>query len=645
MKLASVRLQNFRSYKDQTIEFNDYTCLVGPNGAGKSCVLTALNIFFRNTASCPTDVTSLSEEDFHKRNTSEPIRITLTFTDLSAAAQSDLSWYYRNDKLVVFSRATWDAETSRAQVQQFGARMVMPHFAEFFKNQDGPVSKLKEIYSKLREEFKELPAESTKQKMLDALRTYEEAHDELCDLLDDPNQFYGWSKGVSLLDKYVQWVYVPAVKDASTEQDESNKTALGQILERTVREKVNFKTPIAELKKKLEEEYRGLVDAEKDSLNELQSSLQDRLQSWTSTGTRLALNWHYDYEKSITINQPSARVNIGEDDFMGAIARLGHGMQRSFLVAMLQELAGYGGESSPTLILGFEEPELYQHPPQAQHVANLLHSLAGPQHNTQVIVTSHSPFFVTSQRFEDVRMVRKQGESRATSVNSTTYEKVDAALASALCEKPSTPKVMMSKIEQIMQPSQRELYFCSFAVLVEGLEDVAFIATQLHILDKWDEFRRLGGHFVIAQGKVNLSRPLAIANELKIPAFVVFDGDCDKTKPDDVKNNTRDNGCLLRLCGVEKPDPIRTTDFVGPNVVMWAANIFTTVKAELTGAVWKAAEDKARVAMELTEGVRQKNNMLIAGTLECLHEEKKISKSLSNLCEAILDFGNKSFVG
>jgi len=51
MKLSKLRIENFRSFKDETIYFDDYTCLVGANGTGKSAVLTALNVFFRNNAS------------------------------------------------------------------------------------------------------------------------------------------------------------------------------------------------------------------------------------------------------------------------------------------------------------------------------------------------------------------------------------------------------------------------------------------------------------------------------------------------------------------------------------------------------------------------------------------------------------------
>jgi putative ATP-dependent endonuclease of OLD family len=46
MRIDSLRIQNFRAFKDQTISVGPYTCLVGPNGGGKSTVLTALNLIF-----------------------------------------------------------------------------------------------------------------------------------------------------------------------------------------------------------------------------------------------------------------------------------------------------------------------------------------------------------------------------------------------------------------------------------------------------------------------------------------------------------------------------------------------------------------------------------------------------------------------
>jgi putative ATP-dependent endonuclease of OLD family len=95
MIIESLQIKNLRSFVDVTIPFRDYTCLVGANGAGKSTVLCALNIFFRETDNSSTDLTLLTEQDFHQRNTSEPIEITITFKDLSPDAQGDFAEYWR----------------------------------------------------------------------------------------------------------------------------------------------------------------------------------------------------------------------------------------------------------------------------------------------------------------------------------------------------------------------------------------------------------------------------------------------------------------------------------------------------------------------------------------------------------------------
>ena len=83
MKIESVRIENFRSFKDKTINFDNYTCFIGANGCGKSTILNALNIFFRQNKDCSTDLCRLSIEDFHHKNIDEPVKITVTFIELS----------------------------------------------------------------------------------------------------------------------------------------------------------------------------------------------------------------------------------------------------------------------------------------------------------------------------------------------------------------------------------------------------------------------------------------------------------------------------------------------------------------------------------------------------------------------------------
>ncbi len=47
MVLRGLRIENFRSFENETVQVSDYTCFVGPNGSRKSTALMALNMLFR----------------------------------------------------------------------------------------------------------------------------------------------------------------------------------------------------------------------------------------------------------------------------------------------------------------------------------------------------------------------------------------------------------------------------------------------------------------------------------------------------------------------------------------------------------------------------------------------------------------------
>lgn len=650
MKLTSVRIQNFRSCKDVTVPFTPYTALVGPNGAGKSTILYALNIFFREAQQGGIDFTKLTDEDFHKKNTAEPITITLTFEDLNAEAQQDFAGYYRDGKLIVTTQATFDPASQRVTVKQHGERMAIPAFAPFFKQEgdNARVAELKETYAAIRQAVPGLPTATTKPAMIEALRAYETAHPEQCEPLRSDDEFYGISKGANLLQKYIQWVYVPAVKDASGEQTETRNTALGQLLARTVRAKIDFTKHVDALRTKAKAEYEALLQQNQNALQELSDNLQQRLTNWAHPEATIRLAWWQD-NKSVDIQEPAARIIAGEDSFEGEIARLGHGLQRSYLLALLQELANTDDPKGPRLILGCEEPELYQHPPQARHLFQVFQTLTNA--NAQVIITTHSPYFVSGQAFEHVRRVEKNTTDKASHVTWTTFDEIAERIAAATGEAhPTKPQGMKAKLHQALQAHLNEMFFTQRLIIVEGLEDVAYITAYLNLTGKWEEFRRLGCHIIQAGGKSSIIHPLAIANALGIQTLVVCDADAitHKINPEEKPDchiakrrpyHIKDNKAIQTLCNVPNPDPLPANTIWTDRVVMWNSEIGSVVEEDIGAANWQRYRNYADAQLGQPGG-SNKNNLHIAIALAKAWEDGNRSKNLDDLCQRIVELGS-----
>ncbi|GJL65167.1 MAG: ATP-dependent endonuclease [Nitrospirales bacterium] len=573
------------------------------------------------------------------KDTSSPIEITCVFIDLNDDAKDDLKAYVRQNELAVTAKATWDAATSRAEVKQVGIRKVMRDFVPYFEaaEQKAKAGELKSIYSSIRESYEDLPPPAAMAAMQSALREYEEANPSLCEEVESGSQFYGWSKGSNLLGKYIQWVYLPAVKDPSDEQDEQKNTALGSLLQRSIRSEVDFTEPLEKLRLSATEEYRRLIDEKNSVLDDIAGKIESQLQSWAHPGARVELNWHFDDQKSVSVADPFARVKVGEGEFLGEIVRAGHGLQRSFLVSMLQVLADLEESDRPILLLGFEEPELYQHPPQAKHLATLLESLS--LSDTQVIATTHSPYFVSSRGYENVRLVTADPETYVSSIHQFTYTQLSTDLAGALGDAPQQPSELMASVQQIMQPSQTELFFCKVPVLVEGPEDISFLSIYMQKNNLWSEFRKLGCHFIPCIGKTNMSRPLAIAKGLGMQPFVIFDGDCDKASGRAGCQQQRDNGCILNLVGSDA-EAIQDENLFSDNFVMWRTRILDEVRSHVGEELWDEKEQEARDKYTLQSGVKRKNPVLVSATTELLLEDNVDMSPLKRAVCSLINFAN-----
>ncbi|MEA3207488.1 MAG: putative ATP-dependent endonuclease of the family [Chthoniobacter sp.] len=496
------------------------------------------------------------------------------------------------------------------------------------------VADLKIIFAELRKQTPDLPAAATKPAMTDTLRTYEQAHPEKLTLIESDDEFYGASKGSHKLSPFIQWVFVPAVKDASSEQEGSKNTALGLLVERAVRSKVQFADKIKELREKTSGEYDAILSANQSALNDLSASLKNRLGKWSHPEVDLSVRWDRDPDKSVRVEEPFAKIFAGECGFIGEIARLGHGLQRSYILAILEELATSDEENAPRLLLGLEEPELFQHPPQAQHLAEVLQRLGDG--NAQVTVCTHSPYFVVGKGFEDVRLIRKPRGSSAAKASRTTFVDLSKYLVSTLGEtRFGQPVGVRAKLHQVLQPALREMFFAPTLVFVEGLEDVAYITSALVLQDLWEKWRQCGAHLVPVHGKSEFVQPLAIAQLLKIPAFVVFDADGDNQKHQAM--HQKDNERLVKLLGQPGHPLFPPTASWQSNFVVWPSNLGDVVRSDYTEAEWSKWKTETEAELGQPGGL-EKNAICIATILTKAWTAGKPSPTLDKLCQALLTF-------
>ena len=631
MKIKNIRIENFRGFEDPTISLNQYSCFVGPNGAGKSTVLAALNVFFQDKSAGVTDTTRLIAEDFFRKRTEKPVRITVTFDSLPPEAIADLSDYVRHGELTVTAEAAYNPQQNVANVRILGSRKVIEDFRVFFDADKAGASpsELSVIYDQLRQRHPDLLQARAKGEKISTLRKYEEAHPEKCADTPSDDEFYG-IQGINKLSPFVQWIYVPAVKDAVDEGQEAKNTSLGKLITRVVRSKTTFDADIETLKSLTIAKYAELLDKNKGALSQLASSLQQRLGAWAHSGARLEMDWLAD-PKSVVVQAPVAGIKTGEGDFLGSLVRMGHGLQRSYLLALLQELANSDSAGAPTLILGCEEPELYQHPPQARHLADVFEELAVG--NNQILITTHSPLFVSGEGFENVRLVRRPDPNAGAKVTSVEFKDVCSTIRQALAESPKKrTEGLIAKIHQTLQPGVAEMFFARVPVLVEGLEDVSYITAELILSKKWSDFRRFGCHLIPVNKKSNLIQPLAIAKLLGMRVFVVFDADGDAK---DRNSHERDNKALIDLLG-STSDPFPAQTFHHVNHTIWPTNIGAAVTADC-GVPGKTLATKLEVKYG-HEGDLYKNGMFIADWLSSAHDQGIRSPSLASLCDQILRF-------
>ncbi len=410
------------------------------------------------------------------------------------------------------------------------------------------------------------------------MEEWEQAHQADCVQSPVAVEFFGPPNiGTGRLNDFTKFVYVQAVRDASDDAVEGrSKGPLSELLDVLVRSVLLKDEELRKFRTQVAEEYSRVFSPDRlPELPELAAELTSVLQRYAANAG-VSLLWADAAGPEIQL--PTALAELEEDGFRGPVSRKGHGLQRAFILSLLQFLASLRREGAskevdaeaeegdapepilPSLVLAIEEPELYQHPGRQRRLARAFRDLAGDSPEgvscVQVIFSTHSPLFVDVGHFEEVRLVRKEPNHdtkeapMVSTVAHTSEEYVREVLDKAGKGQPkrTQPGALEARLATVMTPSVGEGFFADAVVLVEGDSDQAAIlgaaAASECDLDQY------GVSVVPVGGKTKLDKPLAVFGSLGIPCYAVFDGDRHRQDRQD-KGNPEANEKLLRLVGAE----------------------------------------------------------------------------------------------
>lgn len=493
MLIKHIGIKGFRSLEEVEFTAEKYTALIGANGAGKSSVLYALDWFFNNR--------KLFQGDYYKNNTSGEVKVTLSFEKFSLLEMEELGKYIFNDLLTL-------RRSSLTSKMELGIPKINEDLVECWNKAHTQAGKT--LYNKIckTEEINGLPP-------LKNITNFQEIQQNI--LRFSTKNFKQQLSFVSAdflsekIKDFITYVLIPAeITNADLDPAKTSASStLLSLLDKQILQSNSSLRETEDLVKRFSSATKKQYTSSTIEKNELvKVALQTELAKLLPSNLTINVDSMVDYKAPSTVWS----FSIGADSL--AINQQGHGVQRAILIAFLRASKF---SSNSTTIIAIEEPEIYQHPVRARHFAKTLLDWSEDSINQQIIIATHSPYFILPSKFESVRLFRLAAGK--TEISSTSIKEV--SIASKLSE-----EVVLKFLTKEIPKNFSEAFFSEGVVLVEGDTDIA-------ILEGFDRqcefsFSSLGISIISVGGKTNLNIPQKILKALNIPTYLMVDADMQK---------------------------------------------------------------------------------------------------------------------
>lgn len=525
--LTQLRVKNFRCLEDVDIPLSSITAFVGPNGSGKTTILRAIDIVLGEA--WPSLRSLRIPQDFNAFETSKDLEITIEFD--KAYVHHDTHGTAHSVNAIRFTCKPYKRRGKWGEIGDLHADLEpLDH--------KGRIPNVAVGQPRKRQQTQRAP-----------LPVRNELRDHARILFIDHRR--------SLAQ------HIPSARGS----------ILGRLLQKARREFT------------AEDDFRARYEAAMDVLRTDQVKEIERTVAETAKrmlgflGTRVASSLEIGFGFADPANPfNSLRLEYRESGLAVPGDELGLGIQSAMVVGIFETFRQLGGDFGTIVI---EEPEMYLHPQAQRYFFRLLTEMADND-RCQVIYSTHSPIFADVNRYETLRLVRRQGgKSTVAFVAESDREALQAARD-------------RFKLGNRFDAARNEVVFASKALLVEGYGDrlaALLVAEQLGF-----DIDAEGAVVVDCGGKDGIELVVRVCRSLRIPFVVLHDADIRPTETisDPVKRKKQE-----RENETEKVKNQRIKDAVGD-----AGALFVIVPS-LEGAlgISRDAADKPKKIVAALSGL------------------------------------------
>ncbi|QKT02807.1 AAA family ATPase [Ectothiorhodospiraceae bacterium 2226] len=403
MKLHKLHIDGLRRLRSVDILFGDATFCIGPNNSGKSSVLIAINYLLSANKRIP-EAEYYSEKDAETGETkvvSDCIVIEAEFRNVPAESSN---WRGFKGRTFAYQPPEGSGESG-----------ISIHYRKSY-----PLGKdvVVELKSKKRTLFPQFVACKSPQEFIAAGASQQafaelfddlgknvaakdkiilESIDELWDLGEEEEWFHnpGGVPG-NVLSRLPRFLQIPA-EAASYEIDDPKKGVLGKTLGELFEEVREKSESYKQAQKHLNDLAKELDPSDADSeFGKMMAELNQVLCRVFPDSVLHATADLSDPSKALV---PSFEIAMSSN-IRTPVSHQGTGMVRAAVFGMLRFrqrwLAQREDKSDRSLIIGFEEPEIYLHPSAANQMRDSIYELSGT--HSQIVATTHSPYLIDLSR-------------------------------------------------------------------------------------------------------------------------------------------------------------------------------------------------------------------------------------------------------